>query len=158
MWSFNPCSGGILLLKDASEQIAKLTNEFQSLFWWNTSTDWPVRLVFPILSCFNPCSGGILLLSLGLCRIMTLMAAFQSLFWWNTSTESAHHYPIRYVLLFQSLFWWNTSTDRGARRSIAEEVRFQSLFWWNTSTEGLPGVSGCGLFLVSILVLVEYFY
>ena len=40
----------------------KQVTAFQSLFWWNTSTE-PIGVVALMSSpCFNPCSGGILLL------------------------------------------------------------------------------------------------
>ena len=36
---------------------------FQSLFWWNTSTDVYFLFSHTADHCFNPCSGGILLLT-----------------------------------------------------------------------------------------------
>ena len=59
---FNPCSGGILLLTLWGVLMQVSPAMFQSLFWWNTSTDFLLIVSTDNTVGFNPCSGGILLL------------------------------------------------------------------------------------------------
>ena len=135
-WSFNPCCGGILLLRLDARIAQEIVNVFQSLLWWNTSTEppfgfWPVGRFFE----------------------------FQSLLWWNTSTESPTELGVIVRGEFQSLLWWNTSTECILTILRMAYTKFQSLLWWNTSTEDTSGEGECvGYVTVSILVVVEYFY
>ena len=61
---FNPCCGGIPLMRTCRNLGSQGRSQFQSLLWWNTSNECNT---YPpsksIRKCFNPCCGGIPLMS-----------------------------------------------------------------------------------------------
>ena len=62
-FGFNPCSGGLWLLRVFWLNLPMLGIEFQSLFWWIMVAKSKNSKRFTVsVTGFNPCSGGLWLL------------------------------------------------------------------------------------------------
>ena len=159
-----------------------LTDQFQSLFYWNDLLSLGGERIGEGVCSFNPCSIGMTFWVIFPLLGHPNVEWFQSLFYWNDllsrdgSDLSRDAYSVSILVLlewpsewmtmlqdnaarlsFQSLFYWNDLLSCRRVRSSVGLARFQSLFYWNDLlSRGSSRPLAQHLTQVSILVLLEW--
>ena len=157
---FNPCSIGMTFWVTVVHDciIARISEKFQSLFYWNDLLSRMRRDVRQLRQRgFNPCSIGMTFwvcdqtvstqrdlprfnpCSIGMTFWVKRARAgnvdwkqFQSLFYWNDLLSASSTCRImRFGRGFQSLFYWNDLLSPAVAALCMGQRGFQSLFYWN---------------------------